>query len=163
MPIVTIFKKGKVVYRISSKIEDSQRFHVSLTEIDRNFWIFVRATVFPDPLLAPLFSKRVQFRKAGHFANSCSRLRAAYEDFIAIFLPIQRLWGRGLECIVLTEVTWRGRITCAPTPMRNLHDLRAKGIGSIKSQTSLFLSSFFHLREREREIDTILNKKNRVE
>lgn len=71
--------------------------------------------------------------------------------------------GKGsLECIVLTEVTWRGRITCSPTPMRNFSG--AKGIGSIKSQTSLFLSSFFHPFREIDILDPILNKKkNRVD
>lgn len=106
------------------------------------------------PRFVPLFSKRVQFRKAGHFANSCSRLRAAYEDFIGDISSYSTIIekGGGLECIVLTEVTWRGRITCSPTPMRNFSG--AKGIGSIKSQTSRV--SFIRF---ERSVSSILNKK----
>ena len=71
-------------------------FHVSIVpEIEKNVACLPEER-FPDfGSSDPCFrsASREQFRKAGHFANSCSRLRTGYEDFIAIVLPIQRSWG----------------------------------------------------------------------
>lgn len=72
------------------------RFHVSIVpEIEKNVACLPEERFPGLGSSVPCFrsASRQQFRKAGHFANSCSRLRTGYEDFIAIVLPIQRSWG----------------------------------------------------------------------
>lgn len=81
-------------------------------------------------------SPATNFGKPGHFANSCSRLRAGYEDFIAIVLPIQRSWGGFRIVSYWQRSRGGGLITCAPTPLGN-SDLQQRDRHDQKSDSFL--------------------------
>lgn len=120
------------------------RFHVRVDRLQKlgESSCVCRKNVFPGfGLVRPLFSKRVaseQFRKPGHFANSCSRSRAVYEDFIAIVLPIQRSlsWGGPRIVSYWQRSRGGGLITCAPTPLGN-SDLHQRDRHDQKSDSLL--------------------------
>lgn len=148
LPIVGIFEKKNsinlwisiILNFFNNKIPRHQSFPKLIEFLD-----ICPKNCSQIPCSSPCFPSACNFEKPVHFANSCSRLRAGYEDFIAIFLPIQRLWGKGGPWMYRID---RGHVARAHHVRSYAHEKLAtnsgaKGIGSIKSQTFFSFSLKF--------------------